>query len=337
MAAPLRDEFGRFARAVPNTVILAVPEAPIVKPAKPTTAEEALPLLRKKLAQSGGSYYAFGVARENGDWYSSTGPCFAQLAGRNAHFTGPDVKYFAENQFRQQAWNASAGGRTADETYKVQAKTYLHFLMNDSCFAPCFITKDVNEAWELGTVMDAKNFSAQYLITAGMAIRMITEYTNIVKTWFQLSNEMDGNQALYFAHMFAYSEGMNGGVFMPTVYSGGHYWFDYRQHRNQFRLMVDKKVDPLGGNGVPFNQSCNYGGLAALFGKIPPPYAPNSYSINPDRKGLFDIDKFPAGQGVKVKNSLGMIGTGSGGGYTVKDIVPAVEKWIKENKLYEIG
>ena len=88
-----------------------------------------------------------------------------------------------------------------------EAIAYYHWLFNFSAWKDCFITKDVEEAYETGIVFDTAN-PGNLIGGAAFATRWPTEHPDRTASWYQFySNGVDPSIALNLSHAFAFSKG----------------------------------------------------------------------------------------------------------------------------------
>ncbi len=135
--------------------------APIVEPAKPDAVETIRNELVKRELEEGGhnSITSFAIKRVGGDVEYFIDPaCFAPV-NRNQK----PVEIFVLEVCKH---------KKADQA---SCTPYLNYLFNDSPWAPCFITKDVKEAYEKGVVMNC-NLPLGQLVGAGCAVREAIEH-----------------------------------------------------------------------------------------------------------------------------------------------------------------
>jgi hypothetical protein len=167
-------------------VVKAAPDVPVPPPEKAAiTAEQLRMALHEKAAKTSGNgaVTQFAVVRKgrvDPDFYMSP-PCYAS-------FNDPLIP-------RMQFAISSRGYQKQHEGQEEQAKPYINWLINESPYAPCFITKDVEDAWKHGLSLDCNKTPGQ-LIGAATVFREGTEYRQQLEMFnWALDQGYDGNVA----------------------------------------------------------------------------------------------------------------------------------------------
>ena len=200
--------------------------------------------------------------------YHMGSPCYAALSRIPEEFA-PDYVYktkenpviaFIDNPFTRMY----SGG--IDALSKDECK-YLKWMLNESAWAPVFLTKNPKNVFKMGASYDV-TCPARYVVQGAILIRYIAEYPDIPRMWNKMMQyEVDPHIALVLAH--ALQELCPDSFRIEKNRAGsGHHAFDIRSIGiAQIRRMVNKK--PISFKRIkPFSLSQKYRGLSQVWGKF---------------------------------------------------------------------
>lgn len=140
-------------------------------------------------------------------------------------------------------------------------KAFIDWLVNRSPYAPAFATKDVNEILERGSfVCDAKVSSS--LIVGGLiASRVMWEYTNVCKAWYELvSRGCNENLSFLLAHFADYGEGLISFRRYDEGHKSVNYYHVSTEYVNSFINSKPSRLEP------PYSELCGYKEISNTWG-----------------------------------------------------------------------
>ena len=77
------------------------------------------------------------------------------------------------------ALNIKAHHKRMDDKTQKHHERFIQYMLNDSPWAFCFVTKDVKEALEVGILMDV-NQNVSHIVGAAMSLRLATEWPDVL-------------------------------------------------------------------------------------------------------------------------------------------------------------
>ena len=145
-------------------------------------------------------------------------------------------------------------------------KKYLDWFINKSQWAKAILTKDVGEAIKLGTVFDV-NYSAQFLVGAGIFIRYIREFPAVIDNWQILKDVVDWDVALILSNVFIVSR--EGNILRRSLTYGHDVINAGNINYKIVEGFVNKKSQPV--NPLkPFTETSAYYGLHTPYFTVTP-------------------------------------------------------------------
>jgi hypothetical protein len=200
--------------------------------------------------------------------YHMGSACYAALSRIPEEFN-PDYTYktkdnpviaFIDNPFTRMY------AKGADALSKDECK-YLNWVLNESAWAPVFLTKNPKNVFKMGASYDV-TYPARYVVQGAILTRYVAEYPDIPEMWNKLVGyRVDPHIALILAH--ALQELCPDSFRIEKNRAGsGHHAFDIRSIGiAQIRRMVSKK--PISFKRMkPFSLSQKYRGLSKIWGEF---------------------------------------------------------------------
>ena len=187
---------GMVAEAAPKAAIMAKKPLPEPPKAKDIRSELA------KLARVGydGDRCNYSIEFDNGMIrHQAPDACHARLCWNNWGEKDKKAKAIVNI-----ALNITAHHKKFDGKKKEIHTRFVHYMLNDSPWADCFITKDVKEALEVGILMNVEK-NVSHIVGAAVALRVATEWEVVLKPFGDvLDKGYSGNVAyLCCGHLMA--------------------------------------------------------------------------------------------------------------------------------------
>ena len=146
-------------------------------------------------------------------------------------------------------------------------KKYIRYIVKDSIFSPCFHTKNVNEIFESGCIMNT-DMPAQFVYSAASSIRYVSESPHIPEMWSYFRKYISDDESLVLSHLFypkkiedktiAYSS--------RPMWSNQHGWMVGPSYfgKNEFKRFCDRDLKGL--KGLPsFSQNSNFSNVTKIW------------------------------------------------------------------------
>ena len=178
------------------------PIKPLPKPVKAPPKAKDIRSELAKLARVGydGDRCNYSIEFDNGVIrHQAPDACHARLCWNN--WVDKDIKAKAIVNI---ALNITAHHKKFDGKKKEIHTRFVHYMLNDSPWADCFITKDVKEALEVGILMNVEK-NVSHIVGAAVALRVATEWEAVLKPFGDvLDKGYSGNVAyLCCGHLMA--------------------------------------------------------------------------------------------------------------------------------------
>ncbi len=178
---------GVVAEAAPKAAIMAKKALPAPPKIKDIRSELA------KLAKAGydGNRCNYSIEFDNGKIrHQAPDACHARLCWSNYADEDSGAKAIVNI-----ALNVSAHYKELSGANRKVYPLFVKYILNDSPWAFCFITKDVDEALEKGILMDVQQ-NVSHIVGAAMSLRLGTEYPDTLKPFADaLEKGYSGNVA----------------------------------------------------------------------------------------------------------------------------------------------
>lgn len=191
---------GMVAEAAPKAAIMA--KKPLPEPVKAPPKAKDIRSELAKLARVGydGDRCNYSIEFDNGVIrHQAPDACHARLCW--SEWDDKDEKAKAIVNI---ALNITAHHKKFDGKEKEIHTRFVHYMLNDSPWADCFITKDVKEALEVGILMNVEK-NVSHIVGAAVALRVATEWKEVLKPFGDvLDKGYSGNVAyLCCGHLMA--------------------------------------------------------------------------------------------------------------------------------------
>lgn len=105
--------------------------------------------------------------------------------------------------------------------YWEESREYVHYLLNDSPFADCFVTKGTASAIRYGVQFDVTK-PLDWLVGAAIALRTTTEFPHLVRNWYELIKLGFSKNEAYLFHTFVSSYDVKTDKIRFNFHGGGH-------------------------------------------------------------------------------------------------------------------
>ena len=148
-------------------------------------------------------------------------------------------------------------------------KEYIRYIVKDSIFSPCFHTKNVNEIFESGCIMNT-DMPAQFVYAAASSIRYVSEFPEIPEMWSYFRKYISDDESLVLSHLF-YPEKTEDQIISYSsrpIWSSGHKWMVGPSYfgKNEFKRFCDRDLKGL--KGLPsFSQNSDFTDVAKIWRK----------------------------------------------------------------------
>lgn len=193
------------AKGVGAAIIKKPAVAPIKPLPKPVKAPPKAKDIRSELAKMANAGYDgercnYSIEFDNGVIrHQAPDACHARLCWSNWYDEDIGAKAIVNI-----ALNITAHHKKFDGKEKEIHTRFVHYMLNDSPWADCFITKDVKEALEVGILMNVEK-NVSHIVGAAVALRVATEWKEVLKPFGDvLDKGYSGNVAyLCCGHLMA--------------------------------------------------------------------------------------------------------------------------------------
>ena len=146
-------------------------------------------------------------------------------------------------------------------------KEYIRYIVKNSILSPCFYTKNVNEIFENGCIMNT-DMPAQFVYSAASSIRYVSEFPEIPEMWNYFRKHISDDESLILAHLFLPVKEDD----KTTHYLSNPYWSS--QHKwmvgshefgpNEFKIFCDRNL--IGLEGLPsFSENCDFTNVVKIW------------------------------------------------------------------------
>ena len=183
-------------KPVAKAVAPAIIEKPVVAPIKPLPEPVKVGDIRSELAKRArvvgdSDRCNYSIEFDNGKIrHQAPYACHARLRWMGRY---DDVDL--GDRIVNIALNINAHHKKMDDKTRKQHERFIQYMLNDSPWAFCFVTKDVKEALEVGILMDV-NQNVSHIVGAAMSLRLATEWSAVLTPFCDVLNKgYSGNVA----------------------------------------------------------------------------------------------------------------------------------------------
>ena len=182
---------------------------------------------------------------------------------------------------------------------------YIKYIVNDSFFAPCIVTKDIEQI-NKGVVIFDCNYAAPLVVSAAIALRAYKYYADWISGWVEFQKHIPPDVALAAAHIF--KRHLRENIYMQHYYQS---WFNNAAYRTCIKMLMNKTVNT---NWPTLKETVSYRPLNRLF--------------NCDKEASIPMYNYPMPRGEQftIKNSFGKAVHTVGNTYTIGDM----PRWSNE-------
>ena len=142
---------------------------------------------RKEVKKRAIHFCNYGVVNKNNYKIQNAQVCYANLNYERDVGLSPPFLYFVDYPFKN----------LKEEKHTLP---YIHWVVNNSFWAPAFETKNAKDVFENGAIFNNK-FPAQFVICAAIALRYLDEVPFLPFMWLKAQAYYEPHSAFIYAHL----------------------------------------------------------------------------------------------------------------------------------------